>query len=91
MTSTKTIGFIGLGAMGYPMVARILQELPDTVALHVFDVNASVIEEICNESPKRVTAGSSAKDVTDKSVSVLLIAPESPSHAATGRYYLHGS
>lgn len=49
------------------MAQRLLQQLPETTKLHVFDVNAAAVDQLCKESP-RVLASSSAKDVTDKSV-----------------------
>lgn len=65
----KTLGFIGLGAMGKPMVVHLANKLPSESRIIVFDVMEKVVDEICAEFPNRVFKGTSAKDVAQQVVS----------------------
>lgn len=64
----RSIGFIGLGAMGKPMAVHLANKLPSETRIHVFDVVQTVVEQVCADFPDRVYKGSSAKDVAEKSV-----------------------
>lgn len=64
----KSVGFIGLGAMGAPMVRHLAAKLPDGTPIFVFDVVESAMEEICTQHPGRIFKCSNAKDVAEKSV-----------------------
>ena len=64
----KTVGFIGLGAMGRPMATHLANKLPQNTGIYVFDVVEEAVDEICNEFPKRVVKSSNAKAVAEKSV-----------------------
>lgn len=70
MTPPKynNVGFIGLGAMGTPMVGQLAEKLPKDARIHVFDVVETAVDEICSQYPNRVFKGVSAKDVAEKSV-----------------------
>ncbi len=63
------IGFIGLGAMGFPMAQNLAKKLPSSTQLHVFDVANDAMERLSEESGDRVSACHSAKEVAEKSVS----------------------
>jgi len=65
---SQTIGFIGLGAMGFPMAQNIAKKL-SLKELIVFDVNTHAMEQLATEFPKDVKKGSSAREVMDRSVS----------------------
>ena len=65
----STVGFIGLGTMGYPMVENLAQKLPAEAKIYVYDVSADALDRITASFPNRVYASSSAKEVTEKSVS----------------------
>ena len=65
----KTLGFIGLGAMGRPMLVHLANKLPAESRIYVFDVVESVVDEVCADFPNRVFKGTSAKDVAEKVVS----------------------
>lgn len=67
-TEYKSIGFVGLGAMGRPMATHLAKKLPDSTRIYVFDVAQSVVDDFVNEYPNKVFKGESAKDVADKSV-----------------------
>ncbi|KAJ9205930.1 hypothetical protein DTO164E3_1183 [Paecilomyces variotii] len=78
MTSPEydNVGFIGLGAMGTPMVRQLAEKLPKEARIHVFDVVESAVDEICSRYPNRVFKGVSAKDVAEKSEIILTMVPE---------------
>lgn len=65
----NTVGFIGLGAMGAPMVKHLTTKLPGKVKIYIFDIVERITDEICAEYPNKVYKGSSPKDVAEKSVS----------------------
>ncbi len=63
-----SIGFIGLGAMGTPMVVNLATKLPHGSQIYVHDVVVSLVEELCTSFPDRVVKCVNAKEVTEKSV-----------------------
>lgn len=62
------VGFIGLGAMGLPMAGHLAAKLPEETHIYVFDVVQTLLDQICQQYPEKVTACSSAKEVADRSV-----------------------
>lgn len=66
--SFKTIGFIGLGAMGKPMLTHLANKLPIESRLYVFDVVEAVVDEMVSQFPDRVIKASSAKSVAEQVV-----------------------
>jgi 3-hydroxyisobutyrate dehydrogenase-like beta-hydroxyacid dehydrogenase len=68
MQDYHAVGFIGLGAMGAPMVGHLAAKLPAGIPIYIFDVVQHVVDELCAQHPGRITAGSSARDVAEKSV-----------------------
>ena len=67
--TNHAIGFIGLGAMGKPMVVHLANKLPTGTRIYVFDVVEKVVDELCAEHPQRLHKASSAKDVAQQAVS----------------------
>lgn len=63
------VGFIGLGAMGNPMVTHLANKLPSTSRIWVYDVVESVVDDLCADFPERVLKGANAKDVAQHVVS----------------------
>ena len=63
LTTFKTMGFIGLGAMGKPMLEHLADRLPGGSRLWVYDVVEQVLDEVCAAFPDRVFKGTSAADV----------------------------
>lgn len=63
LTDFKTLGFIGLGAMGRPMLEHLANKLPEGSRLWVYDVVEQVLDEVCAAFPNRVLKGTSAADV----------------------------
>ncbi|KAL1610118.1 hypothetical protein SLS60_001783 [Paraconiothyrium brasiliense] len=72
----KNLGFIGLGAMGKPMLVHLANKLPAESRIHVFDVVEEAMNEVCSQYPDRVFKASSAKDVAQKSVTIITMVPE---------------
>ncbi len=66
----KSVGFIGLGAMGKPMAGHLANKLPTNSLIHVFDVVEAAVDELCKEYPNRVIKSANAKAVAEKSVRI---------------------
>jgi hypothetical protein len=64
----EKLGFIGLGAMGRPMVTHLANKLPEGSRIWVYDVVEGVVDDICAEFPDRIVKGTSAKDVAEHTV-----------------------
>lgn len=67
----EKLGFIGLGAMGKPMVSHLANKLPSDSRIWVYDVVQQVVDDLCAEFPERIVRGASAKDVAENVVSPL--------------------
>lgn len=68
MADYSSIGFIGLGAMGAPMVGHLVNKLPPEIPIHVFDVIQNIVDELVGQFPNKIYAQTSSKDVAEKSV-----------------------
>jgi 2-hydroxy-3-oxopropionate reductase len=68
----KKIGFIGLGIMGKPMAKNLLKA---GYSLTVYDILPERMEDVVNAGAK---AGSSSKEVAEKSEIVITMLPNSP-------------
>lgn len=73
----NSIGFIGLGVTGFPMVDNLAKELPSSTRIHVFDVSSQTVDKLVSESKGRTASCSSSKDVIDRSDIILSMVPES--------------
>ncbi|KAH7130224.1 NAD binding domain of 6-phosphogluconate dehydrogenase-domain-containing protein [Dendryphion nanum] len=72
----SALGFIGLGAMGKPMLTHLAHKLPAESRIYIFDVVTQVVDELCAEFPDRVRKGSSAKDVAERAETIITMVPE---------------
>ncbi|KAF2453170.1 NAD binding domain of 6-phosphogluconate dehydrogenase-domain-containing protein [Lineolata rhizophorae] len=72
----STVGFVGLGAMGRPMVEHLANKLPETTRIYVFDVVQAAIDQLCEKYPGRILKGSDAKDVAQKAEIIITMVPE---------------
>ncbi|KAK2783309.1 hypothetical protein FQN53_009297 [Emmonsiellopsis sp. PD_33] len=72
----KTLGFIGIGAMGRPMVGHLARKLPAETRIYIFDVVERVLDEVCAEHPEKVFRGENARDVAEKSEIIITMLPE---------------
>jgi 2-hydroxy-3-oxopropionate reductase len=68
----KNIGFIGLGIMGCPMAKNLLKK---GYSLTVYDIVSEKVDELVDAGAK---AGSSNKDVAEKSEIIITMLPNSP-------------
>lgn len=70
-------GFIGLGAMGYPMALNIRQKMSPESTLYIYDVNQAFCEKFAAEAsahgPVRIVG--SAREVADAAQVVVSIIP----------------
>lgn len=67
----NSVGFIGLGVMGYPMVQNLADKLPKDAKLFVYDVSEDAMKRILEEKgPERIKVCQNAKHVAENSVSV---------------------
>lgn len=65
----QNVGFIGLGAMGKPMLVHLANKLPAESRIHVFDVAEEAINQVCSQFPEKVIGSSSAKHVAEHAAS----------------------
>ena len=64
----ESLGFIGLGAMGKPMVINLANEIPLGSRIHVHDVVTAAMDELQELFPEKIIKCASAREVTEKSV-----------------------
>ncbi|ETI21112.1 3-hydroxyisobutyrate dehydrogenase [Cladophialophora carrionii CBS 160.54] len=73
-------GFIGLGAMGYPMAKNLRAKIPEGDMLTIFDLNKASLEQFTQEAtPSRVVVAKSPREVAEKSDHIISALPE-PRH-----------
>jgi 3-hydroxyisobutyrate dehydrogenase len=66
-----SVGFIGLGAMGKPMVINLAKKLPKGSQIHVYDIVTAVVDETVALFPDSIFKCASAKEVAEKCVSTI--------------------
>jgi 3-hydroxyisobutyrate dehydrogenase len=64
--TNPSIGFIGLGVMGFPMVSNLVEKMPDS-AFYIFDVSKDVMAKASSKSTAIHTCQNS-REVTEKAV-----------------------
>jgi len=69
-TLPGSIGFVGLGAMGKPMVTNLAKALAQGSHIHVYDVVSAPMDELSESFPETIVKCGSPKEVTEKSVSL---------------------
>ncbi|KAJ8076822.1 hypothetical protein PM082_001245 [Marasmius tenuissimus] len=78
VSSPKRYGWVGLGAMGYPMANQLRRKLPPGSELFVYDVNEEATQRFTHESggsiPVRIVKN--AREVADCSECMISIVPE---------------
>jgi len=70
-STPRSIGFIGLGNMGYPMVQNLAKKLSAETRIFIHDVNQASMEKLYAEYPSQLTQSKSASEVFSQSVSTL--------------------
>ena len=79
MENYKSIGFIGLGLMGVPMVENVIKKTNSNVRIYVNDVVEDPVKYLCDQYPDRVEKCETAKNIADKSVCKICFRPSLPS------------
>ncbi len=74
----QSVGFVGLGAMGKPMVINLARKLPAGSHIYVHDVVAAAANELCDAFPDVLVRGASARQVAEESVMPLSLSCPSP-------------
>ncbi|KDR74990.1 hypothetical protein GALMADRAFT_226639 [Galerina marginata CBS 339.88] len=81
----KTFGWIGLGAMGFPMALQLRKKIPRESLLYIYDVDHSAMQRFvetakadANESEKGATVVvvGCAREVAENSECIITIVPE---------------
>ncbi|KAK4038862.1 NAD binding domain of 6-phosphogluconate dehydrogenase-domain-containing protein [Parachaetomium inaequale] len=72
----KSIGFIGLGAMGKPMATNLARSLPPGSHIHAHDTVEAPVDEFCTSFPDIAVKCASARELAEKSEVVLTMLPE---------------
>ncbi|KAK4451036.1 NAD binding domain of 6-phosphogluconate dehydrogenase-domain-containing protein, partial [Podospora aff. communis PSN243] len=70
------LGFIGLGAMGHPMVSNLARKLPPGSTIHVHDINEAAVSSLCSAFPNLAVKATTARDVAKRSSITLTMLPE---------------
>ncbi|KAK0622411.1 6-phosphogluconate dehydrogenase [Immersiella caudata] len=76
METPQHLGFIGLGAMGHPMVSNLARNLPHGSLIHVHDVNEAAMAALQTSFPNTIIPCNNARDVASKSATILTMLPE---------------
>ncbi|KAK3356557.1 NAD binding domain of 6-phosphogluconate dehydrogenase-domain-containing protein [Lasiosphaeria hispida] len=72
----NSVGFIGLGVMGKPMVVNLATKLPPGSRIHVHDIVVAAVDQLVASFPDTVVKCASAADVTAKSDVIFTMLPE---------------
>ncbi|TVY45847.1 putative 3-hydroxyisobutyrate dehydrogenase, mitochondrial [Lachnellula subtilissima] len=77
MSPPKSVGFIGLGIMGYPMCVSLFKKSTDTQSLYIYDISTETLSKLQSEtSTTRVHICSSSKEVAERSDVIFTMVPE---------------
>lgn len=68
----KSIGWIGLGLMGNPMIRNLLKKMSEDTQFFIHDVVRESVDKLVEEGKGRVHACESSVEVADKSVRTIL-------------------
>jgi len=78
LTLPMRFGWVGLGAMGYPMAAQLRRKLPRTSTLWVYDIDLESTARFLEEEARfaendvqgaQVYIGRSSREISEESVS----------------------
>jgi len=70
----NTIGFVGLGAMGAPMVKRLRHHLPSPIAIYVYDISPAAFDSL--DEVDGLQRCSSAATICENADFIISIVPE---------------
>ncbi|KAK4506222.1 hypothetical protein PRZ48_004187 [Zasmidium cellare] len=72
----KSIGWIGLGLMGNPMIRNLLKKMSEDTQFYIHDVVRESVDKLVEEGNGRVHACESSVEVADKSDLIISMLPE---------------
>lgn len=66
----KSFGFIGLGAMGYPMAVQLRRKLPASTPLAIYDLNEAALNQFvqATEGCGETYIAMSSREVAERAV-----------------------
>jgi 3-hydroxyisobutyrate dehydrogenase-like beta-hydroxyacid dehydrogenase len=73
----KSVGFIGLGNMGLPMLENLIQKMSDATKFYIHDISSELLEQTTSKYSGKVEAMKNAKEVAERSVCLYKIAASS--------------
>ncbi|KAJ5677042.1 uncharacterized protein N7477_002675 [Penicillium maclennaniae] len=76
MDKPLNVGFIGLGAMGYPMAANLATKLPEGSKVYVFDIFKGALESFTKSHPTSSEICDSPRAVAEHAEIILTMVPE---------------
>nr|GAT57670.1 predicted protein [Mycena chlorophos] len=75
MLPPRRLGWVGLGAMGWPMAQQLLSKNPAST-FYIFDVDRTLLDKFAQSAPDRVKIAANATEVATKADWVFTIVPE---------------
>lgn len=72
MASYRSIGVVGVGAMGEQMVINVAHKTDPDVRVYINDLNEAVVQRLCTDFTGKVNKCSTAGDVAERSVRSML-------------------
>jgi pyrroline-5-carboxylate reductase len=94
MDDYQSLGFVGLGSMGVPMVENLIKKTSEITKVYVYDVVDDPVRQLCSQYPGRVEQGKNARNVAEKAVCKrpnLVAGVKCTCLCLLGYYNLHGS
>ncbi|GLB36954.1 putative NAD-binding of NADP-dependent 3-hydroxyisobutyrate dehydrogenase [Lyophyllum shimeji] len=78
LTFPQSFGWVGLGAMGYPMAVQLRLKIPQTSKLCIYDVNEAVLHQFVKDMGDHgpIAIASNAREVAEQSEFIISIVPE---------------
>ncbi|KAF2722999.1 hypothetical protein K431DRAFT_244130 [Polychaeton citri CBS 116435] len=78
----RTVGWIGLGNMGLPMITNLLEKMDDEVEFYVHDILPELTQKVIDKGNGRIHKCKNAREVADRSDVLMTMLPEG-SHVQT--------
>ncbi len=74
----KSIGFIGIGSMGYPMAVNLRMKIPANIPFYVYDLSTSSVDKFINDTSSigNVIASRNCKDVGQNADFIMTVLPD---------------
>ncbi|KAL9110659.1 MAG: hypothetical protein Q9227_004836 [Pyrenula ochraceoflavens] len=72
------IGFIGVGAMGRPMLGHLVERFSPQKHIYIYDVVPSLVQDTCKDNPQAVSPANSPKEIAERCRTIFTMVPEGP-------------